>query len=102
MTTPENHPDTNTGGSPAGPDSWVAEAIASQEEHIRRVRSCTGINNSHADASPGLSHSWDTFATAPGGPKYQACWRCRVTRTREDYAIKQAARTGPDSGSTPD
>lgn len=92
MTTSQN-PDQNPepGGSPAGPDSWVAQAIAEQEEHLRRVRSCTGINGSHADAHPGLSHSWDSFSTAPGGPKYEACWRCRVTRTPADYAIKTTA-----------
>lgn len=96
--TPENTPTTDrpavTGpelaGSPAGPDSWVAQAIAEQEEYVKRWRSCAGIDGSHADAV-GLPHSWDTYSTAPGGPKYQACWRCRVTRTREDYEVKVGA-----------
>lgn len=72
----------------------VAEAIAQQEEHIKRSTSCTGINNSHAGSRPGLNHSWDTFSAAPGGPTFQACWRCRATKTDADYQVKRAASGG--------
>lgn len=73
-----------------GPEKWVPEAIAQQEEHVKRSKSCTGINGSHPGV--GLSHSWDLYSTAPGGPKYEACWRCRVTKTDADYQTRLAAR----------
>lgn len=57
----------------------MAEAIQEQEEHIKRQASC--------DGHLGLAHQWDTFADTPGR-FYQACWRCRVTKTAEDYRIK--------------
>jgi hypothetical protein len=66
-------------GSPTGPGSWVAEAIAEQEEYIKRSGSCKGVI--------GLPHDWDRFAAEPG-VYYSACTRCRVTKTRDDYATK--------------
>jgi hypothetical protein len=57
----------------------IAEAIAEQEEHIKRQTSCGGVI--------GRSHRWDRFAAKPG-MYYEACWRCRVTRTSEDHRIK--------------
>lgn len=62
-----------------GPETWVAEAIAEQEEYIRRIGSCSGVT--------GTPHAWDRFAAGPG-VYYTACTRCRVTKTREDYARK--------------
>lgn len=62
-----------------GPEKWVPEAIAEQEEYIRRISSCQGVI--------GLPHTFERFAAAPG-VYYNACTRCRVTQTREDYAIK--------------
>lgn len=65
-------------GSPAE-GSWVTEAIASQEEYIKRIHSCSGV--------VGLPHAWDRFAAAPG-VYYSACTRCRVTETQQDYKRK--------------
>lgn len=62
----------------------IAEAIAQQEEYLKRIRTCS--------AGRFLPHAWETYSTAPGGPKYQACWRCKVTKTDEDYQIKQKAK----------
>lgn len=72
MNTSPNTPQT-------GPETWVPEAIAEQEEYIKRVHSCSG--------QLGLPHAWDRFAAAPG-VYYSACWRCRVAETPEDYARK--------------
>lgn len=69
-------------GSPAEPQSQAVATDAEQEEHLKRQRSC--------NAHPGLGHSWDTFSTRPGGPTYQACFRCRVTATQADYHTKTA------------
>lgn len=64
----------------------IREAIAKQEEYIKRRGSCTFPGEDRPRV--GLPHSWETFSTVPGGPTYQACFRCRVTRTAEDYQIK--------------
>jgi len=61
----------------------IEAAICEQEEHIRRSTSCGG--------RVGRAHSWDVFSVAPGGPKYEACGRCHVTRTPADYATRAAA-----------
>lgn len=68
-------------------ETEIAEAIAQQEEHIKRSLSCGGRGTM-------LSHSWATFSAAPGGPTYEACWRagCRVTRTDDDYQRKIGAK----------
>lgn len=68
----------STPGSPAD-GSWVTEAIAEQEEYIKRIHSCL--------EQTGLAHIFEQFAAAPG-VYYRACTRCRVTETREDYATK--------------
>lgn len=72
----DQHTDQHTGlGSPAGPESWVAQAVAQQEEHLRRQRPC------EVTSGP---HSWDYFARRPK-VRIRACWRCGVTATDEDY-----------------
>ena len=63
-------------------ETEIAEAIAQQEEYLRRIRSCQGRLY--------VSHSWDTFSPRPG-VFIQACWRCRVTKTDADYQ-QQVAR----------
>lgn len=63
---------------------WITDAIAQQEEYLRRRRECSGSAEC-VEPVLGLSHSWETFSTAPDGPSYQACWRCRVTRSDEDF-----------------
>lgn len=65
-----------------GPEKWVPEAIAEQEEYLKRMRSCGDVL--------GSAHRWDTFSAAPGA-SYEACWRCRVTKTPADYATKMRA-----------
>lgn len=72
--------------------AWVAEAIAQQEEHLRRVRCCSG-SREKSEPVIGLAHSWDQFSPAPGASPYQACWRCGVTRTLEDWERRTAQST---------
>lgn len=64
-----------------GPEKWVPEAIAEQEEGLKRWKSCLG--------QLGLPHTWQTVSE-PGGLEYEACVRCQVTRTPEDYRTKLA------------
>lgn len=59
---------------------WIAEAIAEQEEHIKRTQSCQDRR--------GQAHSYDQFSATPG-KHHRQCWRCGVTETAEDYAIKR-------------
>lgn len=53
-----------------GPEKWVPEAVAEQEEYIKRTKSCLD--------QLGLAHSWD-------GGEIERCSRCNVTRTPGDY-----------------
>jgi hypothetical protein len=62
-------------------EGWVSDAIASQEEHIKRVSSCTGV--------VGVYHRWAMFDNPKTGKSYEACSRCSVSATPDDYAIKQ-------------
>lgn len=73
---------TSSNADQTGPETWVPEAIAEQEEYIKRFKSCRGI--------VGTPHAWGQFAAAPG-IYYRACTRCRVTETRADYATKRQA-----------
>lgn len=77
MSTSQNTPD-QTPGSPAD-GSWVTEAIAEQEEYIKRIHSCMEV--------VGTPHTYERFTARPG-VYYSACTRCRVTETSEDYATK--------------
>lgn len=70
---------------------WITEAVAQQEEDLRRSRSCTG-GSGKTRPMIGLAHSWDRFSPAPGHKIYEACWRCGVTRTDEDYQRKLAPK----------
>jgi len=79
MSTSPNQPTSDT-----GPETWVREAIAQQEEYIKRRRPC---------AETGGDHSWDWFSSRPG-VRVEMCWRCRVTRTDEDYQRKITAASG--------
>lgn len=81
--------------SEPGAEKWVPDAIAQQEEYLKRSASCSGTSDPNASARVGMSHSWDTYSTAPNGPKYDACWRCRVTKTDADHQIKTAAGAAP-------
>lgn len=68
----------------------LKEAIASQEEHIKRVQPCAGS----PDGEPrlGWEHSFDTFAPTPE-VRVRQCWRCRVTETADDWKRLQSAST---------
>lgn len=57
------------------PVAVIREAIARQDEHLRRTRSCEDT---------GGGHSWDRFSPRPGAV-VDRCWRCRVTRTDLDF-----------------
>lgn len=68
-------------------ESWVAEAIAEQEEHIRRVTSCSGqVGRSHAFRPHG----------DPADPRLvvSRCVVCGVTATRDDWQRLVAGRAG--------
>lgn len=56
----------------------IREAIAAQEEHIKRVTSCGGQLYT--------SHRW-----VAGEGAWQECARCGVTKTPQDYDAKIAA-----------
>jgi hypothetical protein len=97
MTTPQpskgtNRPDprqpelpaTEVAASHVGPETWVRDAIAEQEEHIKRWRSCMD--------TLGRAHAYREV-TASGSATYRACAVCGVTETREDYAAKINATT---------
>jgi hypothetical protein len=66
--------DTDTG--------WVEAALRSQEEHIKRSRSCRGV--------VGASHGWSDFRNPRTGQDFQACIVCDVTRSLEDYEERLA------------
>lgn len=72
-----------------GPEKWVPEAIASQEEYIRRISSCGGVI--------GKGHRFETFRgpdsklPVPDEVTWRECTGCGVTETREDYERKLAA-----------
>ena len=72
------------------PKSWIADAVASQEEHIKRVQSCGGVI--------GTPHQFATFRgpdsalPVPNETTWRQCRGCDVTETREDYERKQAAQ----------
>lgn len=79
----------DAGGSPAGPESWVARAIAQQEEHIKRTKSCGG--------RVGRAHTWvdrERPAAELALPdktwvlSWSECAVCEVTKTDEDYLVK--------------
>lgn len=64
-------------------EQWVPEAIAQQEEYLKRRASCSpdrwpnGFNE----------HRWDRFHKLDD-QFYEACFICRVTKTDADYQIK--------------
>lgn len=88
LQTPQRH-DHGDDDSRVGPEKWVPEAIAQQEEHIRRSTACQGVR--------GRSHAFRTFGVpSPDGTiaqsaTYQACIVCGVTETDADYQTRLAA-----------
>lgn len=88
-----NQPTLEASDAYVGPETWVREAIAEQEEYIKRWRSCRDIL--------GRSHAYAVVAAVPSAPgsgavsTYRACTVCGVTETRADYAVKQQALAGP-------
>jgi hypothetical protein len=59
----------------------VAEAIASQEEHIKRTKSCQGVI--------GQAHHFRTFGgPTSANPTWQECFICHVTKSALDYQRK--------------
>jgi hypothetical protein len=59
----------------------VKAALAAQEEHIKRERSCMGV--------VGLAHGFRRFGN-PSNPKvvWSQCIVCNLTETNDDYEIK--------------
>lgn len=66
-----------------GPEKWVPEAIAQQEEYLKRRSPCSPERWPY-----GANHSWEHFSLYPRGPIYEACFNCGVTKTDEDYQKK--------------
>lgn len=73
----DDHPDDG----PESPERWVYEAIAQQEEYLKRIRPCQDV--------PFQEHWWENRSPRPG-VVIQACGICKVTRTDEDYQRKTA------------
>lgn len=57
----------------------VKAAIASQEEHIKRVSSCGGV--------VGKAHRFQYRGPSDRIP-WRQCVHCDVTETKEDYELK--------------
>lgn len=73
-------------------ENWVREAIAEQEEHIKRWRSCMDtLGRAHTYTVTHLNTEGDAGSPSAGSPStgasYRACATCGVTQTREDYRI---------------
>lgn len=72
-----------------GPETWVREAIAQQEEHLKRSRSCTEIL--------GRAHTYRDFGQPdPDGTiafthTWRECLVCGVTETDTDYQSRRNA-----------
>lgn len=72
-----------------GPEKWVPEAIAQQEEYLKRRRGCNGVSLvSHAFRDFGKPGPDGTIANAL---MWRACIVCGVTETNEDYETKLKA-----------
>ena len=67
-------------------EAEIAEAIAEQEEHIRRVQSCRGVSG---NLVVGSAHQWRRHGNPRTKAAFEACVLCGVTRTREDYAARK-------------
>lgn len=63
-------------------EDWVREAIASQEEHIKRSRSCR--------ERIGEMHRYRTFGDMATGETYQACVVCGVPENAREGAFDRA------------
>lgn len=61
---------------------WVAEAVAAQEEYLKRVRSCCG--------ELGAGHAFRRFGRPGRQRAVVRCVVCGVTQTREDFMTLQA------------
>jgi hypothetical protein len=70
----------NESQNQTGPETWVPEAVAEQEEHLKRARPCQDTQE----------HAYRDFGRpGRGGIIRAALWRecltCGVTETPEDY-----------------
>jgi hypothetical protein len=63
-------------------ETEIRDAIASQEEHIKRSRSCRGVI--------GVSHQWATHGNPRTGEAFEACIVCNVTKSLQDYEKRLA------------
>jgi hypothetical protein len=59
----------------------IREAVALQDERMKRGSPCGGVI--------GIYHRWARFDNPKTGKSYEACSRCSVSGTSDDYAIKQ-------------
>jgi hypothetical protein len=78
-TTPDNQTDSD------GPEKWVPEAIAEQQEYLKRVRGCNGQPVNHAYRDFGVP---SPDGTIRNDRMYRACVVCGVTESPEDYHRK--------------
>lgn len=72
-------------------EKWVPEAIAEQEEYIRRISGCKGVSCAPHKFAPMRYQGGEL--PVPHEHVWSACVHCEVTETREDYARKLAAQT---------
>jgi hypothetical protein len=85
-TSPDNQPSQ----SEPGPEQWVPEAIAQQEEYLKRMAPCGGVRfREHTFRQFGVPDRDHRIAREHF---YDACIACGVTRTDEDYQRRLAGR----------
>lgn len=76
--------ETTSGENTHPGPTWIAEALAAQEEHIKRSRSCMGrVGRPHVFRDFGRPAS----AGAPAS-RWRECAACGVTEASNDYAVK--------------
>lgn len=72
------------------PKSWIADAVASQEEHIKRWNSCGDVVGKSHDFQ--TFHGPDSSVPVPGEVTWRQCTACDVTESRDDYERKMGAQ----------
>lgn len=89
-------------GSPAD-GSWVTEAIAEQEEYIKRMHSCLEqLGRPHRFETIRPYRLLGTGVSVPDNETWRQCLNCGVTETSEDYARKLAAGPTPPAPEDPE
>lgn len=86
-TSPDNQPSHDDQPEP-GPEQWVPDAVAQQEEYLKRMAPCGGVRF--------REHTFRQFGVPDRNHRiarehfYDACIACGVTRTDADYQRRLA------------